>query len=103
MFARVLYVDDRLALELNWLGYGALRVVHRDGAVRVAHPIQKKAFFTLVGAFEALGQPISPSNPKFSAMAKHYAEMLEHPPTSLHWRTFFASDPSELARGFAEQ
>lgn len=101
MFARVLYVDDRLALHLNWLGMGALEVVYRDGRRRRAHPSQKGAFLALVDAFAALGQPISPANPKFSRMAKDFAGLLEEPPNGLIWRTFFSETKETRAQQYA--
>jgi hypothetical protein len=100
MFARVLYVDPDRVLELRWFGLGALQVRTKMG-VRRAHPVQKRALYTLVGKFEALGQPVSPSNPRCSRLMREFAELLEQPPTSLAWRAFFSSDPDETAAHYA--
>ena len=101
MFARVLYADDRIALQLDWLGIGALEVVYRDGRRRRAHPAQKRVFLALVDAFAALDQPVSPANPKFSRMAKDFAELLEEPPNGLIWRTFISDTKEARAQQYA--
>ena len=93
MLPRVLYLDEEMSLELDWLGLGKLRARHKLGGVRVAHPVQKACFLAVVHAFEQAGQPVSPANPKCSTMMRDFAELLmHHPPTSIAWRLIF-DDP----------
>lgn len=102
MFDRVLYVDEEIALELSWFGLGRLVAKHRLGGKRVAHPLQKRAFLIACEAFERAGQPVNPSNPKFSCMAKDVAHMLMYQaPSGLSWGAFF-NDPEEFGRSAAK-
>lgn len=103
MFPRVLYLDDKRALELNWLGIGALQVRYREGPVRRAHPIQKKVFMAVMREFELAGQPVSPSNPRCSRLFKDYIELLEKPMTSLAWQVLLRSTPQEIGRAYANE
>ena len=102
MFPRVLYLDQDMALELNWFGFGKLRAVHKVGGVRAAHPIQKRCFLSMVRAFEQAGQPVHPSNPKCMAMMKDVADLLlHHPPSSIAWRLIF-DDPEGAGIRYAK-
>lgn len=101
MFARVLYVDKDMALELNWLGLGKLRAVHRLGGKRSAHPMQKRCFLAMVRAFEEAGQPVHPSNPKCMVMMRDFADLLlHHPPSSIGWKLVF-DDPEGVGIRYA--
>jgi hypothetical protein len=102
MFSRVLYIDESVALELKWLGLGALQVQYRNGGVRRAHPVQKQYFLAVVKEFEAAGQPVNPANPRCSRLFKEFAHLLEHPATSLTWETLFRSSPRDVARAYAD-
>ena len=103
MFARVLYLDHEMALELNWFGAGALQVRHRLGGVRRAHPIQKQLFLAVVTQFEAAGQPVHPSNPRCMNMMREFADSIaNYPPNSLRWQVLFNSDPAVLGRTYAD-
>lgn len=101
MFPRVLYLDDQRSLELNWFGMGALQMRRRAGGLRRAHPVQKQVFLRVVQSFKNAGQPISPSNPKCAKLMGDFAELLEHPHTSLMWKTMFAADLNEVGQDYA--
>lgn len=101
MFARVLYVDSEVALELDWFGLGPLRARHKVGGVRRAHPVQRQAFQLVCEYFQKAGEPLSPSNPKCSDMMKNFADLLLHaPPTGLAWQIVY-SDPEGEGRRYA--
>ena len=102
MFPRVLFVDQEKSLELNWFGLGALQVRHRQGGVRRAHPVQKQVFLRLLQLFEALGQPVHPSNPKCSRLMKEFSELLGQSPNSLAWQVMYNANAEEVAKSFAE-
>jgi hypothetical protein len=101
MFPRVLYLDQDNSLELDWLGFGALQVRNRYGAVRRAHAHQKQIFLELVRLFQAHGQPVHPSNPRCSRLMAEFVSMLKEPADSLTWRALQA-DLGDAARVFAE-
>ncbi|NOT65717.1 MAG: hypothetical protein HOP06_06800 [Methylotenera sp.] len=82
MFARTLYSDEKIRLEINWFGLGSLQTINALGK-RIAHPIQKKVFIEVVDNFKQLGQDISPSNPKCARLFKEFAVLLESQPNSL--------------------
>lgn len=101
MFPRVLYLDDSRALELNWFGFGALQVRYRIGAVRRAHPVQKRVLMQVVQHFSETGQPVHPSNPKCSRMLREFADLLEEAPNSLAWQVMFNADLQEVGQAYA--
>jgi hypothetical protein len=102
MFPRVLYVDEDIALELDWVGFGSLQTRNRYGVVRRARPQQKHTFLEVIRLFQAHGQPVHPSNPRCSRLMAEFANMLEEPPNSLAWRAMLQADLQDLARAFAE-
>ena len=98
MFDRILYIDDQIALCLSWFGMGALKAKNRVGAIRRAHPLQRKAFLIACQAFTDAGQPLLPSNPKCSELMKDFAEMLLYQsPSSMTWGMVF-DDPAGFGR-----
>lgn len=101
MFPRILYLDDARALELNWFGFGSLQVRHRIGAVRRAHPVQKRMLMQIIQHFSEAGQPVHPSNPKCSRMLKEFADLLEEAPNSIAWQVMFNADLQEVGRAYA--
>ena len=103
MFPRVLYLDETKALEVNWIGFGALLVRYREGSVRRAHPIQKKILFAVVRQFELAGQPVNPSNPRCSKLFRDFIELLEKPMASLAWQTLLQSTPEEIGKAYANE
>lgn len=103
MFPRVLYVDNEKALELNWFGLGSLQARSRSGGIRRAHPIQKQVLLQVVAHFEALGQPVHPSNPKCSRLMKEFSEMLSQSPSGLIWQTMYQANLKEVALSFTEE
>ncbi|MCC7714686.1 hypothetical protein [Janthinobacterium lividum] len=102
MFPRVLYLDDQRSLELNWFGIGTLQMRRREGGLRRADPIQKQVFLRVVQAFENAGQTVSPANLKCSNLMQDFAELLEHPPSSLRWKTLLAADLDEVGGQYAQ-
>lgn len=103
MFPRVLYLDEAKALEINWMGLGALRIRYRQGPIRRAHSLQKKIFLAIVRQFELAGQPVSPSNPRCSKLFHDYIELLEKPMSSLAWQAVFQSTPEEIGQAYARE
>ena len=101
MFPRILYVDDQRALELDWLGFGAIQVRHRAGPVRRANRIQKQVLLAVVEAFAQTGQPVSPSNPRCSVMLKEFVELIEKPMSSLAWKVMLNANPIEIGQAYA--
>lgn len=102
MFPRVLYIDEKRSLELNWFGVGALQMRRREGGLRRAHPIQKQVFLRVVQAFENAGQTVSPSNSRCSNLMRDFAELLEHPPSSLMWQSMLAADHEDVGKEYAQ-
>lgn len=101
MFPRILYIDEKRSLELNWFGAGSLQMRRKEGGLRRAHPIQKQVFLRVVQAFENAGQTVSPANPKCSRLMQDFAELLEQPPSSLMWQTMLAADHNEVGAYYA--
>ncbi len=99
MFARTLYSDENVTLQINWFGMGSLQIINNIG-IRQAHPIQKKVFIEIVRHFNNLGQQISPENPKCVHLFQEFARLLEYQPNSLTWRTIYQSDLLEVAKRF---
>ena len=100
MFPRVLYIDEKRSLELNRLGVGTLQMRRREGGLRRANPIQKQVFLQVVQAFENAGQTVIPANPKCCLM-QDFAELLEHPPSSLMRQAMFSANHDELGAEYA--
>jgi hypothetical protein len=103
MFPRVLYVDEDMALELDWVGFGSLQTRNRYGVVRRAQPQQKHAFLEVIRLFQAHGQPVHPSNPRCSRLMSEFAAMLGEPPNSLAWRAMLQANLQDVARAFADE
>lgn len=101
MFARVLYIDEEKALELEWFGFGALQVRFRNGDVRRAHPFQKSILISISTHFLNAGQPLHPSNPRCSKMMADFAEMLQQSPNSMQWQVMLQSDLKEVGESYA--
>ena len=75
MFPRILYIDEKRSLEINWFGVGALQMRRRNGGMRRAYPIQKQVFLRVVQAFKNSGQPVSqaiPSAPNYCKISPSY-------------------------------
>lgn len=102
MFARVLYQDRELTLELDWFGLGRLKARHRLGGVRAAHPLQKRCFLHVIQAFANEGEPVSPSNPKCMVLMRDIAELLmHHPPSGIGWKILL-DDPEGAGMRYAK-
>lgn len=101
MFARVLYVDEEKALELNWLGLGALQVRFKNGAIRRAHPVQKMVILSIATHFENAGQPLHPSNPRCMVMLKDMCELICESPRSLAWQAMMQADLRDVGQSYA--
>lgn len=96
MLARVLYRDASRALELNYLGFGALRVVRRDGSVRLASSAQKQFLLVCVDALKQLGVPIAPGSVPLQNLALQFIELIEHG-SAFDWQVAMSHSPAAVA------